>query len=116
MARSADPIINQWYHYPQKSQKFQVTAIDDKAETVEVQYFDGNLDEFELSIWYAMEVERIEEPEDWTGPMDNIEKDDLNPVGTEMLREDWEAPFDEELEKQEAGPRLSEEEEEEEPY
>lgn len=113
MTRSTDPIIAQWYHYPQKAQKFQVTAIDGKAATVEVQYFDGNLDEFDLTTWYAMEVERIEEPEDWTGPMDNIEKDDLNPVGTEMRWEDWDAPYDEELEKAEAGPRITEEEEEE---
>ena len=114
MSRSADPIINQWYHYPQKAEKFHVTAIDDQAATVEIQYFDGNLDEFDLTAWYAMEVERIEEPEDWTGPMDNIEKDDLNPVGTEMRREDWEASYDEILEKTEAGPRTPEEEQEQE--
>ena len=108
MTKSADPVINQWYHYPQKAQKFQVIATDDHTATVEIQYFDGNLDEFDLTIWYAMEAERIEEPADWTGPMDNIEKDDLNPVGTEMRREDWAAPYDEELEKMEAGPRVTE--------
>lgn len=112
MTKSVDPIINEWYHYPQKAQKFQVTAIDSHADTVEIQYFDGSLDEFDLSVWYAMEAERIEAPEDWTGPMDNLENDDLNPVGTEMHREDWAAPYDEELEKLEAGPRLNEEEEE----
>ena len=114
MSKSADPVVGQWYHYPQKAQKFQITAIDDHADTIEIQYFDGDLDEFEFPVWYAMEVERVEEPEDWTGPMDNIELDDMNPVGTEMRREDWAAPFDEELEKTEAGPRLSEEELEEE--
>jgi len=55
--------------------------------------------------WYGLDIERIEPPEDWTGPMDNIEKDDLNPVGTEMRREDWEAPYQEEDEKRRAGPR-----------
>ena len=108
MYESADPLVNEWYRYPQKSQMFQVTAIDEDNGTVEIQYFDGNLDEFELDTWYAMEVERIEEPEDWTGPMDNIERDDLGPVETEMRREDWQAPFDEEREKLEAGPRVDE--------
>lgn len=107
MTKSVDPIVDQWYHYPEKSQKFQVTAIDDHDGTVEVQYFDGDLDEFEMAVWYSMSVELIEEPEDWTGPMDNIERDDLNPVGTEMRWEDWAAPYDEELEKIEAGPRQS---------
>jgi hypothetical protein len=42
--------------------------------------------------------------------MDNIERDDLTPVGTEMRREDWDAPYDEEMEKTSAGPRISDEE------
>jgi hypothetical protein len=110
MVKSTDPIIAQWYHYPQKSEKFQVTAIDDHFDTVEVQYFDGNIDEFELAAWYAMEAEPVATPRDWTGPMDNIERDDLTPVGTEMQREDWDAPYDEEMEKTSAGPRVPDEE------
>ena len=108
MAESTDPIVDQWYHYPQKSEKFQVTAIDEASETVEIQYFDGNIDEFELSTWYELEIEPIATPADWTGPLDNIEKDDLTPVGTEMSSADWEAPYDEEREKTSAGPHIPE--------
>jgi len=114
MAKSTDPIIAQWYHYPQKSEKFQVTAIDEQSDSVEIQYFDGNIDEFELTTWYTLEIEPIETPEDWTGPLNNIEKDDLTPIGTEMQDEDWDAPYDEELEKTSAGPRISDQEEQEE--
>lgn len=105
MVSEADPIIGAWYHYPEKAQKFVVVAIDEHTDTIEVQYFDGNIDEFDKGAWYELDMERIEEPEDWTGPMDNIEKDDLNPVGTEMQREDWDAPYQEEDEKKSAGPR-----------
>lgn len=108
---STDPLIGQWYHYPEKSQKFVVTAIEDSAETVEVQYFDGTIGEFDLDDWSALHAEEVAEPEDWTGPMDNIEIDDLNPVGTEMSDEDWDAPYDEESEKLSAGQRYSDEEE-----
>ena len=111
MSKSTDPIIAQWYHYPQKSEKFQITAIDEHSGTVEVQYFDGNIDEFDLNLWYSMEAEPIETPEDWTGPMDNIEKDDLSPVGHEMRREDWESGYDEIGEMESAGARYSDEEE-----
>ncbi len=111
MSKSTDPIIAQWYHYPQKSEKFQVTAIDEQSDTVEIQYFGGNIDEFEMTTWYTLEIEPIETPEDWTGPLNNIEKDDLTPVGTEMQREDWDAPYNEEMEKTSAGPRISDEEE-----
>ncbi len=109
MTSEADPIIGNWYHCPMKAQKFKVVATDDHDDTIEIQYFDGNLDEFDFSTWYALDAERIEEPEDWTGPLDNIEKDDLNPVGTEMQLEDWEESYDEETEKRRAGPRESEE-------
>jgi len=105
MTSEADPIVDAWYHYPAKAQKFRVTALDERTTTVEIQYFDGDIDELDLDSWYGLDIERIEPPEDWTGPMDNIEKDDLNPVGTEMRREDWEAPYQEENEKRRAGPR-----------
>jgi len=113
MASKADPVIGEWYHSTEKAEKFMVTTIDDHSDTVEIQYFDGNVDEMDLTTWYALGIEHIEAPEDWTGPMDNIEKDDLNPVGTEMRREDWEAPYQEEDEKLRAGPRISDEEEQE---
>jgi hypothetical protein len=35
--------------------------------------------------------------------MDNIEKDGLNPAGAKICREEWEASYDEILEKTEAG-------------
>jgi hypothetical protein len=109
MTSEADPIIDAWYHYQAKAQKFKVTALDEQNATVEIQYFDGNIGELDIDSWYGLDIERIETPEDWTGPMDNIEKDDLNPVGTEMQREDWDAPYQEEDEKRRAGPRESDE-------
>ena len=104
-------MIGQWYHYPEKSQKFMVTAIEDESGTVEVQYFDGTIGEFELADWSEMQAEDIAEPEDWSGPMDDIEIDDLNTEGNELNEEGWEEPFDEEDEKLAAGPRYSDEEE-----
>ena len=105
MTSEADPIIDAWYHYPAKAQKFKVTALDDHAATVEIQYFDGNIDELDVDTWYDLDIERVEEPEDWTGPMDSIEKDDPNAVDTEMQREDWEEPYQEVDEMKRAGPR-----------
>ena len=102
MTSEADPIIDEWYHHPEKAQKFQVTALDEHTGTVEIQYFDGTVGELDLDTWYSLDIERIEAPEDWTGPMDNIEKDDLNPVGTEMQREEWDAPYQEVDEKRRA--------------
>ena len=113
MTSEADPIVNSWYHYPEKAQKFFVSALDDHSRTVQVQYFDGTIGEFTLDEWYEFDIERIEAPEDWTGPMDNIEKDDVTSSGTEMSRDDWDAPFNELDEKRRAGVRVPEERKEE---
>jgi hypothetical protein len=106
------PDVNTWYHYPEKAQKFMVTAIDDHAATVEIQYFDGTIDEMDIETWYLLDIKRIETPENWTGPVDNIEKDDLNPADTEMLRQDWSEPYDEVSEKHSAGPHNPEDDDE----
>ena len=34
-----------------------------------------------------------EPPEDWTGPIDDVEVDDLGYSGTEMTAKDWSAPL-----------------------
>ena len=99
MTRTPDPEVDSWYHHAEKAQKFQVTAIDEHSDTVEIQYFDGTLDEFDLATWYAMDVEAIVAPEDWTGPVD---MDDLRSIDAEMSVEDWDAPYNEEMEKMHA--------------
>jgi hypothetical protein len=99
MTRTPSPMIDSWYHHSEKAQKFLVTAIDEHSDTVEIQYFDGTLDEIDLVNWYAMDVELVEAPEDWTGPVDI---DDLASIDAEMSTEDWDAPYDEEMEKSHA--------------
>jgi len=101
---AVQPIINQWYHYPEKSQKFKVVALDLQDNTIEIQYFDGTVDEMEMVTWYGSRMEGVEAPEDWTGAMEYLEIDDRSSTGTEMSGEDWSAPYDEILEKENAGP------------
>jgi hypothetical protein len=71
------PIESQWYRHLDRDYLFQVTAVDEEAGTVELQRFDGDLEEIALEEWYALGVEPVEPPEDWTGPMDNVGHDDL---------------------------------------
>jgi hypothetical protein len=44
---------------------------------VEIQYFDGEVEELDLDSWYEMALEPIEPPEDWSGPFDEIDPDEL---------------------------------------
>jgi hypothetical protein len=115
MPLKSKPVVAQWYRHLNKGQEFQVTAVDEAERTVEIQHFDGDVEEIELDEWFAMDVEPIETPEDWTGPMDDVERDDLGYTETGMRGADWTRPLregraapDEEEEK----PRPGAEEEE----
>jgi hypothetical protein len=88
-----DPRLEQWYQHLDKGQRFKVVAIEDDEKTVEIQHFDGDLEELSLDEWYGMEIEPMETPEDWTGPVDNVQRDDLGYTETDMEAEDWVRPL-----------------------
>lgn len=111
MSARPAPSVTQWYRHLDKGQEFQVTALDEDAGMVELQHFDGDLEEIELEEWYALELEPIEPPEDWTGPVDNLERDDLGYTETDMTSEDWAEPLREQPPAEErTGPTEEEEE------
>jgi hypothetical protein len=96
MKNEADPIVGNWYQHLDKGQAFQVVAVDEDTGTVELQHFDGDVEGIELDAWYRLPVELIEEPENWSGPLDVGEMDDL--TGTEVTDTavaDWTEPLEE---------------------
>lgn len=95
MGTEADPIVESWYRHLDKGQTFHVVAVDEPAGVVEIEYFDGTVDEVTLDDWYGLEIEPCEPPEDWTGPMDDIERDDLGYADTGMKGVDWHEPLEE---------------------
>lgn len=89
MPTEADPIVGTWYEHTDKGQKFEVVSLDEDNGIIGIQYFDGDLDEIELDTWYEMDIITSEAPEDWTGPVDEVPKDDAAAPGTAMADEDW---------------------------
>lgn len=89
MATMADPIVGMWYKHFDQGQEFEVVAVDEDAGTVEIQYYDGNVDELDFQTWYQSSIDPIEAPEDQSAPMDNVEPDDLEYSET-SLPESWE--------------------------
>ena len=108
MPTAHKPVISQWYRHLDKGQQFYVTALDEEEGTVEIQHFDGDLEEMDFDDWHQLNIETIEPPEDWTGPVDDVERDDLGYSETDMTAEDWQEPLEEKVQAAE-----SEEEEEE---
>ena|ERR1700754_1909205 len=75
------PIIGNWYRL-QGSESFEVVAFDEDDGTIELQYFDGTVEEMDIEDWDAAKdggsLEEAEPPEDWTGSVDvDTEDDDL---------------------------------------
>lgn len=83
------PEIGRWYARADKGQQFRVVGRDDESRSIEVQSFDGDVDEIDAEVWATLPLERIEPPEDWTAPMDDVETDDLGYSETEMKPADW---------------------------
>src|SRR5579872_6380577 len=79
------PEVGQWYRHLDKGEAFAVIDIDDDAGTIDVQSLYGDLDEIDRYSWGVMALARTEPPEDWTGPVDDVERDDLgySDVGAE---------------------------------
>ena len=71
---AAKPAIGRWYRR-RSGQLFEVVAIDEDAATVELQFFDGTIDEFDLEDWNRLSIERVAAPEDWSGSVD-MDSDD----------------------------------------
>lgn len=74
MANEFTPQIGDWYQNASKD-SFEIVALDNDEATVEIQYFDGTVEEVDLDSWRELEIQSIEPPEDWSGSMD-IERED----------------------------------------
>ncbi|HVC30563.1 MAG TPA: DUF6763 family protein [Steroidobacteraceae bacterium] len=87
------PRIGQWYSRRDKGETFQVTGRDAEARTVQIQTFDGDVDEVDEEAWTTLPLGFSEPPEDWTGPVDDVEMDDLGYSETQMKPLEWEQPL-----------------------
>lgn len=74
MANTYQPRLGDWYKSI-NGDKFEIVALDEDAATMEVQHFDGAIEEVDFDSWNEMEIVPIEAPEDWSGSMD-IGKED----------------------------------------
>ena len=81
------PKIGDWYKNT-IGESFEVIAQDDDDDTLELQYYDGTLEELDTETWKSMRPEPIEPPEDWSGSMD-ISPEDMQPPEVWSEAEDW---------------------------
>lgn len=89
MINELDPLVNQWYMHHDKGEMFRIVATDMATGNVQIQYFGGDVEEIERDAWRELDIEAAAAPEDWTGPYDDIDPDDLGTTDTGMRPQDW---------------------------
>ena len=93
------PIVGQWYR-GNTNELFEVVAIDDGDETIEIQYFDGTVTEVEFDSWNEQLLDELidmaDAPEDWSGAVD-VEAEDLDREFEDNVRTAWSSHQDRSL-------------------
>lgn len=77
MPTRATPTLRNWYKDLETELLFRIVAVDEVNDSIEVQYFDGEIGELDSDSWYASAFEPIEAPEDWSAAYGNLSRDDL---------------------------------------
>lgn len=86
------PVVGDWYQSPE-GLDFEVVAIDQDERTVEIQYFDGAIEELDFSSWVQMPLQAVQPPEDWSGSVDMMREDFIADTGM-TSQESWASPLD----------------------
>lgn len=76
MSEEIRPAVGEWYK-DTEGHIFEVVAMDEDENHIEIQFFGGEIDEMDFEAWESSVVESVEQPEDWSGPYDDLERDDL---------------------------------------
>jgi hypothetical protein len=84
------PTIGQWYRGP-TGDLFEVVAIDNDDDTIEIQYFDGTLEEYDQDTWKLQGLIEADAPEDWTGSVD-VDQEDYDIEAETPQNAAWSAP------------------------
>ena len=92
--------IGDWYRL-KGGELFEVVAYDADDGTIEIQYFDGAVEEWDIEDWQAYgedgDLEEAEAPEDWSGSVDVDGDTDKDSRGSDDLndeRRQWAGSLD----------------------
>ena len=88
----ANPVIGHWYRRSNGS-LFEVVAIDEQDATVDLQYFDGTIDEMDFERWSLLLIESVDAPDDWSGS-DDMDPEDFTGENSGELPAGWHDPLE----------------------
>jgi len=96
VAREYEPTAGQWYENLEENESFRVLSVDEDAETIEIEYLDGDIEEIDLDTWAELDLDKVDEPEGWAGANEDDDDDDEEEEEEEDLDDDdWDDDDDE---------------------
>ena len=88
----AIPAIGEWYRAP-GGLTFEVVAVDDEDGTIDIQHYDGTVEELDFDAWEESEFVATDPPEDYAGSLD-IEREDYGLELDQGIGRDWSDPLE----------------------
>ena len=85
------PEIGRWYSAPSRS-LFEIVAVNADDGTIELQHFDGTIEEVDPEDWVSMRAVQTGAPEDWSGSVDISHEDIPGEHAPRPL--DWQSQLD----------------------
>jgi hypothetical protein len=92
VSRDFEPVVRQWYENVEENEQFRVIAVDEDAELVEIEYLDGDIEELDMDTWAEFDLEKIEQPEGWSGA--DLADEDDDEEDDEDEDDDWDEDDD----------------------
>ena len=95
MAREYEPVAGQWYENIDENESFRVLSVDEDSELIEIEYLDGDIEELDLDTWQEFDLDKIDQPEGWSGADDDEEDEKEKKEDKDELEETWDEDEDE---------------------
>jgi hypothetical protein len=93
VAREYEPVAGQWYENIDENESFRVLSVDEDSELIEIEYLDGDIEEIDLDTWQEFDLDKIDQPEGWSGEDDDEEEEDED--DSDEKDDDWDDDDDE---------------------
>jgi hypothetical protein len=95
VAREYEPVAGQWYENIDENESFRVLSVDEDSELIEIEYLDGDIEELDLDTWQEFDLDKIDQPEGWSGADDEEEDEKEKKEDKDDLEETWDEDEDE---------------------
>lgn len=86
------PTIGKWFRRPNGA-LLEVVAVDESDDTIEIQMFDGTIDEIDVEAWREQFLVEVAAPEDWSGSVD-MDPDDYKGTASDEMPAGYHDPLD----------------------